>query len=68
MSRKILKTEIAIKHKTESNDRLRDYITMEQEKLEEAKKFLAEDREKFRKLIDDSEKNYKKVQEEVKVK
>ena len=41
---------------------------MEQEKLEEAKKFLQEDREKFRKLIDDSEKNYKKVQEDVKIK
>ena len=41
---------------------------MEKEKLDEAKKFLEEDREKFEKLMNDSEKYAKSVADEVKMK
>ena len=41
---------------------------MEQEKLDEAKKFLEEDKEKFEKLMNDSEKTAKKVIDEVEAK
>lgn len=45
LSRQILMKEIEINQKKESCDRLREYVTLEQEKLEEAKKFLQQDRE-----------------------
>ena len=35
---------------------MKEYITMEQEKLDEAKKFQEEDMEKFEKLMDDTDK------------
>ena len=41
---------------------------MEQEKLDEAKKFLEEDKEKFEKLMNDSEKTAKKVIDQVEAK
>lgn len=41
---------------------------MEQEKLDEAKKFLEEDKEKFEKLMTDSEKMAKKVADDVEAK
>lgn len=41
---------------------------MEQEKLDEAKKFQEEDMEKFEKLMDDTERQVKRVVEEVKEK
>lgn len=41
---------------------------MEQEKLEEANKFLAEDKEKFQKILSDSEKFAKAAADEVKAK
>ena len=41
---------------------------MEQEKLDEARKFLEEDKEKFEKLMNDSEKTAKKVIDEVEAK
>lgn len=41
---------------------------MEKEKLDEAKKFLDEDREKFQKLMDDSDKQSKDVANEVNAK
>jgi hypothetical protein len=40
-------SQISINDKKEENERLKEYITMEQEKLDEARKFLAEDKEKF---------------------
>lgn len=39
---------------------------MEQEKIDLARKQLEEDREKFEKMMNDSEKNVKKTEEEVK--
>ena len=39
---------------------------MEQEKLDEARRFLEEDREKFDKLMNDSDKMVKKVDGDVK--
>jgi hypothetical protein len=46
-------SQISINTKNEENERLKEYILMEQEKLNEAKKFLEEDKEKFQKLMDD---------------
>ena len=67
-SRQILMSQISINQKKEENERLREYIMMEKEKLDEAKKFLDEDKEKFQKLMDDSEKRSKDVADEVKLK
>ena len=52
-SRKILTSQIAINDKTEETERLKEYIIMEREKLEEAKKTFEEDRDKFQKYMDD---------------
>lgn len=46
-SRQILMAQIAISEKEEATEALRMYISMEAEKLEEAKQFLQEDKEKF---------------------
>ena len=46
-ARQILMTQIAINDKTEETERLREYIQMEREKLDEAKKTFEEDKEKF---------------------
>jgi hypothetical protein len=46
-SRQILMKSIHINQKKESCDRLREYVTMEQEKLGEARKFLQQDKEQF---------------------
>lgn len=46
-------SQIAINDKTEETDRLREYIIMEKEKLEEAKKTFEEDKEKFYKYMDE---------------
>lgn len=51
--RNILVAQIAINDKTEETERLREYIIMEKEKLEEAKKTFDEDRDKFQKYMDD---------------
>ena len=40
-------SQISINTKNEENQRLKEYIRMEQEKLKEAEKFLYEDKEKF---------------------
>ena len=40
-------SQISINQKKEENERLKEYITMEQEKLDEARKFLQEDNVKF---------------------
>ena len=65
ISRQILMSQISINAKTDENQRLKEYIQMEQEKLDEARKFLEEDKEKFEKLMNDSEKMAKKVMDEV---
>lgn len=52
-ARAILMSQIAINDKTEETDRLREYIIMEKEKLEEAKKTFEEDKEKFYKYMDE---------------
>ena len=38
---------------------------MEQEKIELARKGIEEDKERFQKIMDDSDKNYKRVREDV---
>ena len=54
LSRQILMSQISINAKNEENERLIEYIAMEQAKLEESKRFLDEDQKKFQKLIEDS--------------
>lgn len=46
-ARSILTSQIAINDKTEETERLKEYIIMEKEKLEEAKKTFDEDKDKF---------------------
>ena len=52
-ARNILVSQIAINDKTEETERLKEYIIMEKEKLEEAKKTFDEDKDKFQKYMDD---------------
>ena len=52
-SRLILTGQIAINDKSEETERLKEYIIMEREKLEEAKKTFDEDRDKFQKYMED---------------
>jgi len=56
-------SQISINQKKEENERLKEYITMEQEKLDEAKKFLQEDNVKFEQLANDNEREAKKAGE-----
>lgn len=65
-SRQILMSQISINTKNEENERLKEYILMEQEKLNEAKKFLEEDREKFQKLMDDQKHEADEIVKKVK--
>ena len=51
--RKILLSQIAINDKNEETERLREFIIMEEEKLEEAKRTFDEDCEKFNKYLED---------------
>lgn len=46
-SRQILLNKIAINDKQAESERLQEYITMEEEKLKEAEKFLRDDRNCF---------------------
>ena len=59
-------SQIAINDKTEETDRLREFIIMEKEKLEEAKKTFEEDKEKFNKYMDELSKKAMETAEEVK--
>jgi hypothetical protein len=52
-SRKILTSQISINDKNEETERLKEYIIMEKEKLEQAKKTFAEDSDKFAKYKKD---------------
>eukprot|EP00347_Sterkiella_histriomuscorum_P006295 403353317 len=52
-ARNILVAQISINDKTEETERLKEYIIMEREKLEEAKKTFDEDKDKFQKYMDD---------------
>ena len=59
-------SKISINLKHGENDRLKEYITMEQEKLAEAQKFLKDDKEKFDVLMNDTEKGSKTAHDEAK--
>lgn len=63
-SRKILTSQIAINDKNEETERLREYIIMEKEKLEQAKKTFAEDSDKFHKYKKDLRDTTKDVQQQ----
>lgn len=65
-ARNILMSQIAINDKTEETERLKEYIIMEKEKLEEAKKTFEEDKDKFTKYMDDLTKKAGETAEEVK--
>lgn len=60
-SRKILTSQISINDKNEETERLKEYIIMEKEKLEQAKKTFAEDRDKFAKYCKDLDDTTKEV-------
>lgn len=61
-------SQISINAKKEENERLKEYITMEKEKLDESQKFLQEDKEKFMKLMDDSKRQATATELELKEK
>ena len=61
-SRKILISQICINDKNEETERLKEYIIMEKEKLEQAKKTFAEDSDKFNKYQEDLRNTTKEVQ------
>ena len=63
-SRKILLSQISINDKNEETERLKEYIIMEKEKLEQAKKTFAEDSDKFEKYKKDLFDTTKEVQQE----
>ena len=52
-TRSILAAQIAISDKSEETERLKEYIVMEREKLEEARKTFEEDKDKFTKYMED---------------
>lgn len=52
-ARKILVSQIAINDKREETEKLEEFIIMEQEKLEEARKTFDEDKDKFKKYMSD---------------
>ena len=60
-SRKILISQICINDKNEETERLKEYIIMEKEKLEQAKKTFAEDSDKFNKYQEDLRNTTKEV-------
>lgn len=62
-SRKILTSQISINDKNEETERLKEYIIMEKEKLEQAKKTFAEDSDKFAKYKKDLRDTTKDVQQ-----
>jgi hypothetical protein len=63
-SRKILTSQIAINDKNEETERLKEYIIMEKEKLEQAKKTFAEDSDKYHKYKKDLRDTTKDVKDE----
>ena len=65
-ARQILVAQICINDKTEETERLKEYIIMEREKLEEAKKTFDEDKDKFQKYMDDLNRKAESTAEEVK--
>jgi hypothetical protein len=52
-ARKILMSQISINDKQEETERLKEYIIMEKEKLDEARKTFEEDKDKFDKYMED---------------
>ena len=65
-ARKILISQIAINDKREETERLNEYIIMEREKLEEARKTFDEDQDKFKKYMSDLTEKAEKTENEVK--
>ena len=55
-------SQICINDKNEETERLKEYIIMEKEKLEQAKKTFAEDSDKFHKYKEDLRNTTKDVQ------
>jgi hypothetical protein len=66
-SRNMLKTHIGINDKVEETQRLLEYIIMEEEKLEEAKRTFDEDCEKFNKYLDEVERKAAEATEQAEV-
>ena len=64
-ARNILTAQIAINDKTEETERLKEYIIMEKEKLEEAKKTFEEDKDKFTKYMEDLKRKADETDEQV---
>jgi hypothetical protein len=65
-ARNILMSQIAINDKKEETERLNEYIIMEKEKLEEARKTFEEDQDKFKKYVEDLHRKADETAEEVK--
>lgn len=63
----MLKTHIGINDKVEETQRLLEYIIMEEEKLEEAKRTFDEDCEKFNKYLDEVERKAAEATEQAEV-
>jgi len=59
-------SQIAINDKKEETERLNEYIIMEKEKLEEARKTFDEDQDKFKKYMADLNEKAEKTAEDVK--
>eukprot|EP00347_Sterkiella_histriomuscorum_P005172 403357620 len=66
-ARNILTAQIAINDKTEETERLKEYIIMEKEKLEEAKKTFDEDRDKFQKYMEDLNRKAEETATDIKI-
>lgn len=54
-ARQILLSQISINDKFEETERLKEFILMEEEKLEEAKRTFEEDCDKFKRYLEDVE-------------
>lgn len=65
-ARSILIAQIAINDKREETERLNEYIIMEKEKLDEARKTFEEDKDKFEKYMKDLNEKADRTAEEVK--
>lgn len=59
-------SQIAINDKREETERLNEYIIMEREKLDEARKTFEEDQDKFKKYVEDLHKQADETAEEAK--
>jgi hypothetical protein len=65
-SRKILLSQISINDKVEETERLKEFIIMEEEKLEDAKKTFEEDCEKFNTYLEELDAKANEAADDVK--